>query len=68
MPTVEILMGREEDGGPEYLQVLPSGEKHSLAFEVCAPLECQPVPRAYLEAAAARLLTISAAEDPKASA
>ncbi|MCX4826014.1 hypothetical protein OG883_40790 [Streptomyces sp. NBC_01142] len=68
--TIEILMGREEAGGPEYLQVLPSGEtpRQGIAFEVCAPLECQPVPRADLEAAAARLLTISAPERPDVSA
>ncbi|MFK0256147.1 hypothetical protein [Streptomyces sp. NPDC090445] len=57
--TVEILMGREEAGGPEYLQMLLTGEIRAFAFEVCAPLECRPVPRADLEAAAARLLTIA---------
>lgn len=55
--TVELLLGREEASGPEYLQVLLSGEIRNLAFEVCAPLECQQLPRAELEAAAARLLT-----------
>ncbi|WP_329383084.1 hypothetical protein OG625_20715 [Streptomyces sp. NBC_01351] len=54
--TAEILLGREEAGGPEYLQVLLSGEIHNYAFAVCAPLECQRVLRAELEAAAARLL------------
>lgn len=55
--TVEILLGREEAGGPEYLQVLLFGEIGNLAFEVCAPLECQQVLRPELEAAAARFLT-----------
>ncbi|MFJ5804100.1 hypothetical protein [Streptomyces decoyicus] len=55
--TVEILLGREEAGGPEYLQVLLSGEIRNVAFEVCAPLVCQRVLRAELEPAAARLLT-----------
>ncbi|MEU9039475.1 hypothetical protein AB0D45_31850 [Streptomyces sp. NPDC048352] len=55
--TVEVLVGREEAGGPEYLQVLLSGEVPGGAFEVCAPLVCERVPRADLEAAAARLLT-----------
>ncbi|MEV7730303.1 hypothetical protein AB0P15_37165 [Streptomyces sp. NPDC087917] len=55
--TVEILLGREEADGPEYLQVLLSGETRDFAFEVCAPLVCQRVLRAELEAAAARLLT-----------
>uniref|UniRef100_UPI002F907165 hypothetical protein n=1 Tax=Streptomyces sp. NBC_01001 TaxID=2903713 RepID=UPI002F907165 len=55
--TVEILLGREEAGEPEYLQVLPSGEVRNYAFEVCAPLECKRVVRAELEAAATRLLT-----------
>ncbi|MFE9796556.1 hypothetical protein ACFYRL_33040 [Streptomyces goshikiensis] len=55
--TVEILLGREEAGGPEYLQVLLSGEIGNAAFEVCAPLDCERVLRAELEPAAARLLT-----------
>ncbi|MDK9497610.1 hypothetical protein QEZ40_002551 [Streptomyces katrae] len=54
--TVEVLLGREEAGGPEYLQVLLSGEVGGRAFEVCAPLECRRVDRAELEAAANRLL------------
>ncbi|WP_185899548.1 hypothetical protein [Streptomyces sp. WAC07061] len=54
--TVEVLLGREEAGGPEYLQVLLSGEAGGHAFEVCAPLECRRVVRAELEAAAQRLL------------
>lgn len=54
--TVEILLGREEAGGPEYLQVVLSGEIRTYGFAVCAPLECQQVLRAELEAAAARLL------------
>lgn len=58
--TVEILLGREEAGGPEYLQVLLSGETRNSAFEVCAPLECQRVLRTELEAAAARLLALRA--------
>lgn len=57
--TVEILLGREEAGGPEYLQVLLYGEIRNRAFEVCAPLECRHVLRAELEAAAARLLGTS---------
>ncbi|MGW6855592.1 hypothetical protein [Streptomyces xanthophaeus] len=58
--TVEILLGREEAGGPEYLQVILTGEIRNYAFAICAPLECQPVLRAELEAAAARLLTSGA--------
>ncbi|MEU9718139.1 hypothetical protein [Streptomyces sp. NPDC047976] len=54
--TVEVLLGREEAGGPEYLQVLLFGEVGGYAFEVCAPLECRRVVRAELEAAAERLL------------
>ncbi|MDA5284113.1 hypothetical protein [Streptomyces sp. Isolate_45] len=54
--TIEILLGREEAGGPEYLQVLLFGEIRDYAFPVCAPLECQRVLRPELEAAAARLL------------
>ncbi|WP_406101507.1 hypothetical protein OG698_04320 [Streptomyces sp. NBC_01003] len=56
--TVGFLMGREEPDGPEYLQMLPSGETavRHLGFEVCAPLECAPLPRAALEVAAAGLL------------
>ncbi|MFI9778294.1 hypothetical protein ACIHCV_26860 [Streptomyces sp. NPDC051956] len=56
--TVEFLLGREEPDGPEYLQMLPSGETavRHLGFEVCAPLECAPLPRAALEVAAAGLL------------
>ncbi|MFJ3876784.1 hypothetical protein ACIPW5_04925 [Streptomyces sp. NPDC090077] len=54
--TVEVLLGRAETGGPEYLQVLLSGEVRGLPFEVCAPLECRRVARAALEAAATRLL------------
>ncbi|WP_329453298.1 hypothetical protein OG894_42745 (plasmid) [Streptomyces sp. NBC_01724] len=65
--TVEILLGREEAGGLEYLQMLPSGETSNFAFEVCAPLECQAVYRADLEAAAARLLTEAAAGDLRSS-
>ncbi|MGY0064155.1 hypothetical protein ACWY4P_48285 [Streptomyces sp. LZ34] len=67
--TVEVLMGREEPGGPEFFQVLPSGETpvRRLGFEVCAPLDCQPVPRADLEHAAARLLMVSADESPEAA-
>ncbi|MEU7508636.1 hypothetical protein ACFZBM_17795 [Streptomyces lavendulae] len=56
--TVEILLGREEAGRPEYLQVLLSGEIRNLPFEVCAPLECQQVIRPELEAAAARFLSL----------
>ncbi|MFJ3528196.1 MULTISPECIES: hypothetical protein [unclassified Streptomyces] len=59
--TVEVLLGREEACGPEYLQVLLSGETRNFhAFEVCAPLDCQRVHRAGLEAAAARLLALRA--------
>ncbi|MDX2394976.1 hypothetical protein ACWGHM_36635 [Streptomyces sp. NPDC054904] len=54
--TVEILLGREEAGGPEYLQVLLFGGIRDYAFPVCAPLECPRVLRPELEAAAARLL------------
>ncbi|MFI8790310.1 hypothetical protein [Streptomyces sp. NPDC055105] len=56
--TVEFLLGREEPDGPEYLQMLPSGETavRHLGFEVCAPLECEPLPRTALEVAAAGLL------------
>lgn len=54
--TVEVLLGREEAGEPEYLQVLLSGEIRNFAFEVCAPLECRQMLRAELEAAAARFL------------
>lgn len=54
--TVEVLLGREEAGGPEYLQVLPYGEVGGYAFAVCAPLVCPRVVRADLDAAAARLL------------
>ncbi|MCX5084649.1 MULTISPECIES: hypothetical protein [Streptomyces] len=56
--TVEFLLGREEPDGPEYLHLLPSGETavRHLGFEVCAPLECEPLPRASLEVAAAGLL------------
>ncbi|MFB6677581.1 hypothetical protein ACFCWG_35265 [Streptomyces sp. NPDC056390] len=56
--TVGFLLGREEPDGPEYLQLLPSGETavRHLGFEVCAPLECEPLPRASLEVAAAGLL------------
>lgn len=54
--TVEVLLGREEAGGPEYLQVVLSGAVGGYAFEVCAPLDCPRVLRADLEAAAARLL------------
>ncbi|MER7196553.1 hypothetical protein CG723_12715 [Streptomyces sp. CB01635] len=56
--TVGFLLGREEPGGPEYLQLLPSGETavRHLGFEVCAPLECEPLPRVALEVAAAGLL------------
>ncbi|MGE7386917.1 hypothetical protein ACQKM2_15690 [Streptomyces sp. NPDC004126] len=54
--TVEVLLGRAEAGGPEYLQVLLFGEVGGRAFEVCAPLECGRVVRAELEAAAQRLL------------
>lgn len=55
--TVEFLLGREEPDGPEYLQMLPSGETavRHIGFEVCAPLECAPLPRAALEVAAAGL-------------
>ncbi|WP_327270991.1 hypothetical protein OG609_01065 [Streptomyces sp. NBC_01224] len=68
--TVEVLMGREETDGPEFLQVLLSGETRvqRLAFEVCAPLECQPIHRSDLEDTIARLLTISADESPEAKA
>ncbi|MFE2850068.1 hypothetical protein ACFXJO_02910 [Streptomyces lavendulae] len=55
--TVEILLGREEAEGPECLQVLLFGEMRNLPFEVCAPLECQPVVRSELEAAAARFIS-----------
>ncbi|MGW6158734.1 hypothetical protein ACWFRM_37320, partial [Streptomyces sp. NPDC055144] len=53
--TVEFLLGREEPDGPEYLQLLPSGETavRHIGFEVGAPLECEPLPRAALEVAAA---------------
>ncbi|EFL19548.1 hypothetical protein [Streptomyces sp. C] len=54
--TVEVLLGRAEAGGPEYLQVLLYGEAGGRAFEVCAPLRCPSVVRADLDAAAARLL------------
>ncbi|MDT0547565.1 MULTISPECIES: hypothetical protein [Streptomyces] len=66
--TVELLMGREQPGGPEFLQVLLFGETpvRHLAFEVCAPLDCQPMPRAELERAATGLLTICAEELPEA--
>ncbi|AXE82256.1 hypothetical protein [Streptomyces atratus] len=68
--TVEVLMGREETGGPESLQVLLSGETRvqRLAFEVCAPLECTLVRRSDLEDSIARLLRISADEIPAAKA
>lgn len=51
-----MLLGREEAGGPEYLQILLYGEVGGRAFEVCAPLLCPGVVRADLDAAAARLL------------
>ncbi|MFI6054863.1 hypothetical protein ACIBCO_32855 [Streptomyces violascens] len=60
--TVEVLMGREEHGGPEYLRLLLSGETsvQRIPFEVCAPLHCEPVPRTELQCAAARLLAFCA--------
>jgi hypothetical protein len=68
--TVEVRLGREETGGPEFLQVLPSGltavlpsgQGQRAAFQVCAELECQPVDRIVLEQAAATLLAITAGE------
>ncbi|MFD7167305.1 hypothetical protein [Streptomyces violascens] len=56
--TVEVLMGRQEHGEPEYLQLLLTGETsvQRIPFEVCAPLHCEPLPRAGFRCAAARLL------------
>ncbi|MET7516870.1 hypothetical protein ABZS88_25925 [Streptomyces sp. NPDC005480] len=61
--TVAFLLGREEPDGPEYLQMLPCGETAArhIGFEVCAPLECEPLPRAALAVAAAGLLDVATA-------
>ncbi|MFD9081845.1 hypothetical protein [Streptomyces erythrochromogenes] len=62
--TVEILLGREEAGGPEYLQVLLHGETGNAGFQVCAPLTCLRVSRSELGASAARLLASCAEGSP----
>jgi hypothetical protein len=56
--TVEVLLGREAAGGPEYLIVEPMGfaPEQGFAFQVCEPLDCEPLDRARLEREAAALL------------
>lgn len=56
--SVEILIGREAAGGPEFLQVIPLGHSvgKGFGFQPCAELECEPLDRPTLDRAAARLL------------
>ncbi|MFB9903879.1 hypothetical protein [Allokutzneria oryzae] len=57
--TVEVLLGREGEGGPEFLQLAPAGHapEHGIAFQVCAELEWDPMDRTTLERTATALLT-----------
>lgn len=59
--TVTLLRGRDDRGGPEYLQVIPRGDALSagFSFQIRAELDWEPVDREALEAAAARLLTLA---------
>ncbi|MCP3804831.1 hypothetical protein NLX83_36750 [Allokutzneria sp. A3M-2-11 16] len=56
--TVEIILGRDEDDGPEYLILQPSGHapRHGFAFQICAELVWEPMDRAAVEHTAALLL------------
>ena len=57
--NIEILLGRNESGGPESLTVVATGDTGPpsyRAFLLFAGLECEPVDRDYLERAAAELL------------
>ena len=57
--NIELLLGRSESGGPEYLTVVPTGDTGPpsyWAFLLFDGLEYEPVDRDYLERAAAELL------------
>ena len=56
--TVEIMIGRDDDGGPEYLILQPSGHapRQGFAFQICAELVWEPMDRAAVERTAAALL------------
>ncbi|GAA4022205.1 hypothetical protein GCM10022247_53010 [Allokutzneria multivorans] len=60
--TVEVMIGRDEDGGPEYLMLQPSGRapQQGFAFQICAELVWEPMDRASVERAAVALLDSSA--------
>ncbi|MET7952304.1 hypothetical protein [Micromonospora sp. NPDC005324] len=68
--SIEFLLGRDEPGGPEYLQIIPTGYSQALkvGLSICAELECQPVSRSTLEHAARRLLAIAVAQGPHTNA